>query len=184
MLSVYRQGRPPSEMDHLVALGAAAGESDVELVAWCFTHDRSVFAGLNGEACVIKVKADGDETLRFEGLMDDALTAHDLKRMQEHKVDAPEEIGMSQYRVRLAVELPQLPMADFLIKATSDADCAKRVRMLVKDEDFRRAMTRALFENMFNNDFVSIRSAGGTLVADPAPAHALPWEFLTDPDAD
>ena len=86
MLSVYRQGRTRSELDHNACIELAATSDDIELITFSFLNGKPALVGLNGGTAVVKPQEPGDEALSFESLYDTAVSGHEFQRLQRHQV--------------------------------------------------------------------------------------------------
>ena len=54
MMSVYRQGRTRSQLDHLACLDMAASAIDLEFITFAFMNSKPTIVGLEGGTAVIK----------------------------------------------------------------------------------------------------------------------------------
>lgn len=182
MTLLYQSGRR-AQLDHLAAMDLCASKDDIDLVTWAFLNEKPTLVGLDGEACIIKPEEPGDDGMSFDGLLDNALTPREFRRMREHKVKDPKAIGDVLYKVTLIAHIPRPLRAACLLRAKDEHEMRVKIRALVNDETFREKLTGALFEHMLAmQEEAQLASSGALKIHDPAPADAPEWEFLTHPD--
>lgn len=178
MMSVFRQGRPTTQQDHLVCLRLAKEAHDLDLITWSFLNEKPVLTALEHVACIIKPMEAGDEGMSFDSLYDTALTLRDFKRMKEHKVQSPDAIGPSLYETTLVCEVEFNPRVHVQLKALDDTDARARMQKLIDTPEFREKLVLELVYQVCNSDNATWSTAGYLKVDDVAPAAEPDWAII------
>jgi hypothetical protein len=150
MMSVYRQRQPaPLKMTMAECLEAAVTEDDTDLVSHAVKSNKPALIGLDNQSSIIKLVAEGDESLTFEALYDTCLTVVDLKRMREAGVATPEAVPKQTYRTRVEIELGGMIHIDVALFADSTGDVRTQFRVLWdRDPMFREAFFDVITDAM------------------------------------
>ena len=179
MMSVFRQGRPTTQLDHLACIKLATTEDDLDLITWAFLNEKPVLTALDQMACIVKLQEPGDAGHSFESLYDNCVTLRDLTRMKAHKVTKPDAIGPVLYELELIAEINFIPRVLVRIKALNEVALRARLRELVNEETFREQLTLELVNQILISPEVSMVSTGGLKIDDPAPADKPEWEIIS-----
>ncbi len=181
-MSVFRQGRTRSELDHLACMDTAASAVDLDLITFSFINGKPVIAGLEGATAVIKPLEAGDEALSFEGLYDSAVSAHDYERLKRHKVTLPDHLKPRLYEASLILEVGFNPQVRVRITAKDDATARSKLRELMAPEHaFHQRLIEELSNQIFASDEIRLTTAGFLTVDDPAPDGTPEWDFIPWP---
>lgn len=178
IMSVYRQGQPIAEIDHLACIALATEVTDLDLINWAVTSRKPVLTALSGEAAVIKLQEPGDAGHSFEALYHDAINLRDITRMKAHGVNTPEAIGDGLYEVYIVVHIPIDPRVRIQLRARDDKDAKERMREYLEGNDFGEEICRAAVEEIFSSDLTRLVTAGVHKIQEPAPADAPVWEIM------
>ena len=182
MMSVYRQGRTRSQLDHLACLDMAASAIDLDLITFAFMNSKPTIVGLEGGTAVIKPLEPGDEALSFEGLYDTAVSGHDFERLKRHKVQFPGELKPRLYETRLVLDVGFHPQVRVRITAKNEQAARTKLRALMQpDQAFNQRLIEELSIQVFNSDETSIACGGFLCVDDPAPDGSPEWTFIPWP---
>jgi hypothetical protein len=179
MMSVFRQGRPTSQLDHIACLKLAATEHDLDLITFAFLNGKAVLTALDGVPAIVKLEETGDAGHTFESLYDNCVTLRDLTRMKAHKVQSTDALGPVRYELELIAEINFIPRVLVRIKALNEVALRARLRELVNEEDFREQLTLELVNQILISPEVSMVSTGGLKIDDPAPADKPEWEIIS-----
>jgi hypothetical protein len=174
-MSVFRQGRPTTQLDHLAAIKLATEEHDLDLISWAHLNGKAVLTALERVACIIKPLESGDEGMSFDSLYDTAVTLRDFRRMREHKVQSPEAIGPSLYETVLVCEVEFNPRVRIQFKALDDKSAKETIQVLIDTTEFREQLVREMVLQICNSDDVRWVTAGYLKVDDVAPAADPDW---------
>ena len=178
MMSIFRQGRPPSQLDHLACLKLATEEHDLDLITWSFLNEKPVLTALDRVACIIKPLESGDEGMSFDSLYDTAVTLRDFNRMKAHKVQSPAAIGPVLYETVLVAEVSFNPRVMIRLKALDEKTARAAIQVLIDQPDFREELVREMVSQICNSGDVRWVTAGYLKVDDPAPAQDPDWVIV------
>jgi hypothetical protein len=178
MMSVFRQGRTRSEIDHLACIDLAATSEDIELITFSYLNEKPALVGLTGGTAVVKPQEAGDEALSFDTLYDTALTAHEFARLQRHGVKSPEDLGDRLYETEIVMEVSFHPRAVIRLRAKDETAARAKLHALMQPgQVFLQRLCEEFCQQIVNSDYTSISSAGWLGVCDPAPASVPEWDF-------
>jgi hypothetical protein len=178
MLSVYRQGRARSELDHNACIELAATSDDAELITFSFLNNKPALVGLNGGTAVVKPQEPGDEVLSFEKLFDTAVSGHEFGRLQRHNVRVPEQLGDRLYEMDIVLEVEFHPRARFRLRAKNQPAAQAKLRAMLKaDHPFLQRLWEEFCQQIVTSNDISMSFSGWQCVDDPAPADAPDWDF-------
>jgi len=180
-MSVFRQGRTRSELDHLACMDMAASAVDLDLITFCFINGKPVIAGLEGATAVIKPLEAGDEALSFETLYDTAVSQHDFDRLKRHQVQSPDELKPRLYEFVIVANIDFCPQVRVRLKAKDEHDAHIRLRKLMEPGLFSQRMVEEMAKQIFDSDHTEIATPGFLCVDDPAPDNAPDWNFIPWP---
>lgn len=178
MMSVFRQGRPRAEVDHLALINTAASADDISLITWASVNPKPVLASYDDAAAVVKNLEAGDDGLSFETLYDDSLTLHDMRRMRAHQVDSPDHLHPGLYQARLIFDFSFRPTVVVRFKAMDDRAARSVLGELLDGGDFREQIVVQLAHQIFSSDEVSALTTGCLKIEDIAPSNAPEWEIV------
>ncbi len=182
MLSVYRQGRPRSQLDHLACMDMAASAVDLDLITFSFINGKPVIAGLEGATAVIKPLEAGDEAFTFETLYDTAVSQHDFERLQRHQVQSPSELKPRLYETSLVLDVGFHPQVRVRLTAMNEQAVRSTLRRLMEPgQAFYQRLVEEMANQIFASDDVNIACGGFLAVDDPAPDGTPEWQFLPWP---
>jgi len=180
MLSVWRQGRARSQLDHLACIDLAASSADIDLITFCALNGKPALVGLNGAQAVIKPEEAGDETHSFESLFDAAVSQHEYGRLQRHGVKSVDELKPRLYEAWLTIDIQIPPRVR--IRLTAKDEPAARVklrRLMAPGQAFNQRLLEEVANQLFDPDRTSVVTAGFLAVDDPAPDGSLDWDFVS-----
>jgi hypothetical protein len=178
IMSIFRQGRPTTQLDHIAALKLATTEEDLDLITFAFLHEEAVLTALEQEACIVKPLESGDEGMSFASLYDVAITLRDFNRMKAHSVQSPEAIGPSLYETVLICEVEFNPRVMVRLKSLDEKSAKAAIQVLIDTTDFREQLVREMVLQICNSDDVRWVTAGYLRVEDPAPAQDPDWVIV------
>lgn len=178
IMSVYRQGQPTAEIDHLACIALATEVTDLDLINWAVTSRKPVLTALSGEAAIIKLQEPGDAGHSFEALYHDAINLRDITRMKSHGVTTPEAIGDCLYQADIIVHIPIDPSVRIRLRARSDKDAKERLVEYLAGNDFGEEICRVAVQEIFASPLTRLASTGVLRIQDPAPPNAPVWEIL------
>jgi hypothetical protein len=180
MMSVFRQGRPTTQLDHLAALKLTTETHDLDLITWAFLNEKAVLTALDQTACIVKPLESGDEGMSFESLYDVAITPRDLRRMAAHKVTDPKDIGAVLFEAELIFDIDFHPRIMVHLKARDDPDAEAVLTRLLKEPEFRQRLANVFCNFVFTHPNTNLRTPGFLKIEDPAPADAPEWDIPMD----
>jgi hypothetical protein len=178
MMSVFRQGRPRSQLDHLACMDIAASTLDLELITFAFMNAKATLVGMDGAEAIIKTLDAGDEAMSFEALYDSCITIRDLETMQRHKVTSPDALKSLLYQADLVFQVDFYPRVRLNLRAKDEQDFRDRLTVLLDNDAFKLRLTEELANQIFTSEEVSLKSAGPLKIGDPAPDDAPEWDFV------
>jgi hypothetical protein len=188
MMSVFRQGRTRSQLDHLACIDLAASSADVDLITFSFLNNKPALVGLNGAQAVVKPEEPGDEAYSFETLYDTAVSQHVFARLQRHGVQSPDELKPRLYEAWLTIDIQVPPRVR--IRLTAKDEPAARVKLrglMAPGQAFNQRLLEEVANQLFDPDRTSVVTAGFLTVDDPAPDGSPEWDFVSgsvDPPAE
>jgi hypothetical protein len=178
MMSVFRQGRPRSQLDHLACLDIAASPIDLELITFAFMNAKATLVGMDGAEAIIKPLDAGDEAMSFEALYDSCITIRDLETMARHKVTSPDALKSLLYQADLVFQVDFHPRVRLNLRAKDERDFRDQTKLLDNDA-FKQRLTEEFANQIFTSEDVSLTTAGPLKIGDPAPDDAPEWDFAT-----
>jgi hypothetical protein len=182
MMSVYRQGRPTAQMDHLVCLKLAKEAYDLDLITHAFLHETHVLTALDQTPAIVKPQEAGDDGHSYESLYDTAITMRDFRRMKAHKAQSPDGIGAVLYEVELVFHIDFNPRVLVNLKARDEIEAKATLTRLLKEPEFRQRLASVFCDFVFQHPHTSLATPGFLKIDDPAPADAPEWEIPSDGD--
>jgi hypothetical protein len=180
IMSIFRQGRPTTQLDHIAALKLATTEEDLDLITFAFLHEEAVLTALEQEACIVKPLESGDEGMSFASLYDVAITLRDFNRMKKHNVTDPQNFGDVLYEAELIFDIDFVPQIMVHLKARDDQDAEAKMTRLLKETEFRTRLATVFCNFVFSHPDMNLRSPGFLKIEDPAPADAPEWDIPVD----
>jgi hypothetical protein len=185
MMSVFRQNRTRSELDHLACIDLAATSEDVELVTFAMLNNKPALVGLNGGTAVVKPQEPGDVALSFEKLFDTAVSGHEFGRLQRHQVKLPEQLGDRLYETDIVLEVEFHPRARFRLRAKDQPTAQAKLRQMMKtDHPFLQRLLEEFCQQIVTSDDISMSFSGWQCVDDPAPANAPEFDLGPSDDGE
>ena len=182
LMSVYRQGRTRSELDHLACMDMAASAVDLDLITFSFINGKPVIAGLEGATAVIKPLEPGDEAHTFETLYDVALSQHDFERLKRHQVKSPDELKPKLFEAVIVEDIGFHPQVRVRLKAKDEAAVRAKLRELMQPgQAFLQRLVEEMAAEIFNSNDTTMATAGWLTVDDPARDNAPEWQFMDWP---
>ncbi len=179
LMSVYRQGRTRSQLDHLACMEMAASAIDLDLITFSFLNSKPTIVGLEGATAVIKPLEPGDEAHTFDSLYDIAVSQHDFERLKRHKVQSPDEFKPRLYEVVIVANVDFCPQVRVRITAKDEAAARIKLRSLMQpDHAFNQRLVKEVCNQIFASDETKMVTAGFLTVDDPAPDDAPEWDFV------
>jgi hypothetical protein len=178
MMSVYRQGRTRSQLDHLACIDMAATAEDSDLITFALLNAKPTIVGLEGGTAVIKPLEAGDEAFTFETLYDTAVSAHDFDRLKRHQVRSPDELKPRLYELVIVANIDFCPQVRVRLKAKDEHDARIRLRKLMEPGLFSQRMVEEMAKQIFDSDHTEIATPGFLCVDDPSPDSAPDWDFI------
>src|SRR5215831_9817156 len=101
MMSVYRQGEPLQEIDHLELMKQTVSKDGTAMLMHARLHQAIVLIGLSSGEAIIKPVGEDDYAHRFETLYDTAITLSDWKRMTSQKVKSRDDLAPHLFEMEL-----------------------------------------------------------------------------------
>ncbi len=181
IMSVFRQGRPRLEVDHLALMAQAPNADDISMISWAVTNPKPVLASYEDTAAVIKNLEAGDDGLSFEALYDHSLSLRDMRRMRAHNVDSPDKLHSGLFRARLIIDVGDfVPSFIMQLKAKDDADAKAQLIAITRQPEFRAVFLERLVTALWEADGVHLGTTGMLKMDDIAPEDHPDWQFVDD----
>ena len=181
MISVYRQGRTRSQLDHLACMDMAASAVDLDLITFSFINGKPVIAGLEGATAVIKPLEPGDEAFTFETLYDIALSQHDFERLKRHQVQSPNELKPRLYEAVIVATSVSTRRCAFVSRRRNRLRSALAPQADAAGPGVSPTPGRRDGKQNLNSNDTTIASGGFLTVDDPARDNAPEWQFMEWP---
>jgi hypothetical protein len=181
LMSVFRQGQPTLQIDHLVAIREAVDPDHAGMVLHAWTQNATVLIGLRSGEAIIKPAADGDEQLSFEALYDTCISLSQWKQMKAQRVVKPEDLAPHLYELDVLLEQARPVRVRLRIKAKTTTEVSQLLNRLVReDKEFQDSLMAKLTEALLIQDDGSIISTSVHKVEHVAPGDAPLWSFVPE----
>ena len=158
MVTVYRRRQPPQALADTTVIKSCRNREEDAMFGLAIRTGQPVLMTLDGESSIVKIAADGDEKLSYDALYDTALTATDLRRMNEAGVERPEDVPLETFDADVAFAIEGTFSVLLRVAASSNRAVKQRIKDLHEsDVVFREELYNALYE--------AIRREGDLIVA-------------------